>query len=280
MKAGWFDYLKAAFNARPFGMFVAPNWVGVAAFGLLGWFINPGFWALGAGLELAYLYMLASNPRFQKIVDLGLNEATEATTKNRTQELLAPLPQEERQRYDALTARCKSILEQQRSHAPAEAVDAQREGLERLLWCYLRLLITRQSLRRVVESDEREGESNRDLEQRVANLDRLLKGPEVTEDLRRSLNGQIEILKQRLETRAAAKQKFAFLEAELIRIQEQVELIREQSALASSPEVVSKRIDEVTASLGGTNQWIKEQQAIYGQVEDILVENPPISIQN
>ena len=48
---GLFDYVRAAFNARPFGMFVAPNWVGVAAFGLLG-FLNPGFWLLGAGLEL------------------------------------------------------------------------------------------------------------------------------------------------------------------------------------------------------------------------------------
>ena len=33
---GFFDYVGAAFNARPFGMFVPPNWIGLGAFGLLG----------------------------------------------------------------------------------------------------------------------------------------------------------------------------------------------------------------------------------------------------
>ena len=32
-KPGFFDYMAAAFNARPIGMFVAPNWIGLAAFG-------------------------------------------------------------------------------------------------------------------------------------------------------------------------------------------------------------------------------------------------------
>jgi len=51
-KPGFFDYVSAAFSARPLGMFVAPNWIGLAAAGLLG-VVNPGFWVLGAGLELA-----------------------------------------------------------------------------------------------------------------------------------------------------------------------------------------------------------------------------------
>jgi hypothetical protein len=49
-------------------MFVAPNWIGVGAFALLG-FLNPGLWVVGAGLELAYLLTLASNKRFQRTVD-------------------------------------------------------------------------------------------------------------------------------------------------------------------------------------------------------------------
>ena len=35
-KRSFWSYLKAAFNARPFGMFIAPNWIGLAGFGLLG----------------------------------------------------------------------------------------------------------------------------------------------------------------------------------------------------------------------------------------------------
>jgi hypothetical protein len=65
---GFFDYMRAAFSARPFGMFVAPNWVGVASFALLG-LVNPGFWVLGGGLELGYLAVLSTNRRFQRTVD-------------------------------------------------------------------------------------------------------------------------------------------------------------------------------------------------------------------
>jgi len=39
---GFFDYVRAAFNARPFGMFVPPNWIGLGAFALHG-AANPGF---------------------------------------------------------------------------------------------------------------------------------------------------------------------------------------------------------------------------------------------
>ncbi len=65
---GFFDYVRAAFSARPIGMFVPPNWVGLGAFALLG-VANPGFWVLGAGLELGYLAVLATNQRFQRVVD-------------------------------------------------------------------------------------------------------------------------------------------------------------------------------------------------------------------
>ena len=75
-KPGFFDYITAAFNARPFGMFVAPNWIGLGAFGLLG-MMEPGFWVLGAGLELGYLLALSTNERFQRLVAaVPLVEAT------------------------------------------------------------------------------------------------------------------------------------------------------------------------------------------------------------
>jgi len=279
MKAGLWNYLKAAFNARPMGMFVPPNWVGLALFGMLGAFVLPGFWLLGAGLELAYLYSLAFNPRFRKLVDAKASGSVLEREGDRAKALLAPLSAEDRAKYVELTARCTGILEQQaHTQAPKEAVDAQRAGLERLLWIYLKLLLTRQAIVRVVDQDDRRGEASRDLERRVADLEKRLKEPALDEDLKKSLTSQVDILKQRLEARAAARQKHAFLEAELTRIVEQVELIREQSALNTDPESVSQRIDQVTSTLGGTNQWIKEQREIFGEVENILDEAPPITL--
>jgi len=48
MKLGLMDYVRAAFNARPIGMWIPPNWIGLGVFGFLG-VLNPGFWVLGAG---------------------------------------------------------------------------------------------------------------------------------------------------------------------------------------------------------------------------------------
>ena len=58
-------------------------------------------------------------------------------------------------------------------------------------------------------------------------------------------------------SRQEARDKLAFLDAELTRIQEQVELIREQAVLTADPETVSQRIDQISATLGGTTEWIR-----------------------
>jgi hypothetical protein len=55
----------AAFNARPWGMFLPPNWVAVAVIALLG-LVHPGFWILGLGLELAYLLGLQTTENFNR----------------------------------------------------------------------------------------------------------------------------------------------------------------------------------------------------------------------
>ena len=70
------SYLAAAFNARPFGMPIPPNWFGVVAFALLGAFVNPGFWLIGAGLEGLYLWALSKNPRFRALVDSSTVDAS------------------------------------------------------------------------------------------------------------------------------------------------------------------------------------------------------------
>jgi len=115
------------------------------------------------------------------------------------------------------------------------------------------------------------------LEERIGALQARL-NESLSDELKKSLTGQIEILQQRLEKRREAKQKLAFLDAELMRIQEQVELVREQAVLMADPETLSQRIDQITTTLGSTTQWISDQQKIYGAVEDLMAEPPPVQM--
>jgi hypothetical protein len=271
-RRGFFDYLQAAFNARPFGMFVPPNWIGIGAFALLG-LADPGFWVLGAGLELGYLAMLATNARFQRTVGAGRGSGSDDQWQQKIAALVERLDDRDRQRYEHLAARCRAILDHQlhTGHVP-QGLDAQRDGLGRLLWMFLRLLIARQAIARVLH-EVRQGMPIVD---RLAAIEAQL-AREIGEDLRRSLGSQAEILRQRLAQQTEAQEKLMFLEAELTRIQEQVELIREQAALSTDPEQLSQRIDQIAATLGGTAQWIRDQQQMYGAMEDLLTEPPPLS---
>src|SRR3954468_3637570 len=273
-KPGFLDYLSAAFNARPLGMFVAPNWVGIAAFGILG-AANPGFWVLGAGLELGYLLTLATNTRFQQTVTARPVTAARAEWNQRIQRVLGRLDPADRRDYDALAERCRSIVEMQLQNAtePPDGLEQQAESLGRLSWMFLRLLLARRTIGQVMGGAQNDAE----LQRKIASLERQQVQTGLSEELARSLGGQLDILRQRLQQRTDGDRKLAYIEAELERIQQQVELIREQAAMSTDPELLSRRIDDITATLGSTGQWIRDQQQVYGAMEDLLSEPPPLT---
>ena len=273
-KPGFGQYLASAFNARPFGMVVPPNWIGLAAVGMLG-LVNPGFWVLGAGLELGYLLMLSTNSRFQRTVAAQASFGDRSGWDARIAKALASLDADERRRYTQLVDRCRSIIDLQTGTA-AQAppgLDAQQEGLGRLTWMYLRLLAARHTIEHVLQGAD--SHQARDLTRELNGLEHRVASGSLSAELRRSLEGQIEILRQRLARRAEADQQLTYIDAELTRIEHQVELIREQAALSTDPELLSQRIDEIAATLGGTSEWIRDQRQVFGAMDDLLAEPAP-----
>jgi hypothetical protein len=248
--------------------------VGLAAFGLLG-LTNPGFWVLGAGLEVGYLLTLATNRRFQQTVVNRPLSASRAEWNQRIQKVLARLDATDRRTYERLAERCRSIIELQ-LHAAAEppiGLEAQADSLGRLSWTFLRLLLARRTISDVLGG----AQNDVDLRKKIASLERQQDQPGLSEELGRSIGGQLEILRQRLAQRTDGDRKLAYIEAELERIEQQVELIREQAALSTDPELLSRRIDEIAATLGSTGQWIRDQQQVYGAMDDLLTEPPPLA---
>jgi hypothetical protein len=242
--------------------------------GFLG-FLNPGFWVLGAGLELGYLFMLSTHPRFQRIIKARLQHRTQQEQYAKLRGLISQLEDDQQERYLALEERCRGILRQLTLSDNSAAASAQGEGLRRLLWIFLRLLLTRQAITHALE--ESLGKGSKSLDIRIHELEEKLSAKTLGSDLRKSFQSQAEILRQRKEKQNEAREKLVFLEAELVRIQEQIELLREQAIISTGAEVVSNRIDHIAETLGDTTRWIKEQQQIYGGVEDLLEEPPPLS---
>ncbi len=268
---GFSRYIKEAFSARPWGMWVPPNWIAVAAFVLLG-LLEPALWLVGAGLELGYLLLLSTNTRFQRAIDAGDSFAEKKNTQQQVQSLLVRLDASDQSRYRQLESRCQKVLQEQHE-VPTVDLQAQADGLGKLLYVYLRLLLTRSGILHVLD-----GTTTRSIDVRISEVNTQLKNAG-TPELQHSLTDQLDILAERKKRHEAGRDKLQFIEAELTRIEEQVELIREGLAVTSDPTALSRRIDTVGDTLGTTTQWIKQQQELLGQTEDLLADPPPVVLE-
>src|SRR5688572_27877698 len=109
MKPGFLTYLSAAFNARPLGMPIPPNWLGLVAVGMLG-LMNPGFWLIGAGGALGYLLALTPNARFRATVYAKHLQDARCFWETSLASLIERLPAAERKRQEVLEERCRTVL--------------------------------------------------------------------------------------------------------------------------------------------------------------------------
>lgn len=259
------SYLAAAFNARPLGMPVPPNWFGLAAFALAGVFLSPGFFLLGAGAEAAYLYWLANNRRFRNSVDAGALQQDPADRRYR--ELLDPLPVAQRKRQDELEARAREIMALL-TRSPLMAAHA--DSLEQLVWLHLRLLVARSAIARVVQTAREESKALQAQEDAIDA--RLAKADELGAELRRSLEQQKAVIDQRQAGHTDAARRLEHVDSELQRIGLQVALLREQALLATDETSIGNSLDALAASFNEANRWLDGQRDLLGPFD--LDSNP------
>jgi hypothetical protein len=265
------SYLMAAFNARPFGMPVPPNWFGIAAFAMLGAFLSPGFWVLGAGLEVAYLAALSGSRRFRNVVDASRIEQQQAEdpADRRYRELLEKLAMSEQRRHQQIETRAREIIGMLRA-SPMMSTHA--DSLEQLVWLHLRLLAARQAIARVVHTAQQERAQLAAQEEQI--LKRLESG-EIGPELRRSLEQQVAVIDQRQEAHLNADRRFEHVEAELSRIDQQIALIREQALLATDEGSIGSSLDALAASFNEANRWLNNQRDLLGVFETSDYEHLP-----
>jgi hypothetical protein len=258
----------AAFWARPLGMPVPPNLFGVATFAMLGALLSPGFWLIGAGLELVYLVALSNNARFRAAVDAaGSGDRAVGQREARHQALWSSLPRTDQEAQAALEARCDEVLET----LGAEKGSTHADGLARLAWMHLKLLSARQALERVMASGSAEAAALEAQEQALA---RRLGGTDLSDDLRRTLDQQAEVIRARREGHLEAARRRERVQAELERIRQQVALVREQVLLSTGEAGVTSSVDSLSASLDEASRWLNDQQELLGSLDDLTAPPP------
>jgi hypothetical protein len=261
------SYLAAAFNARPLGMPVPPNWFVVGAFGLLGAFVDPGFWLIGAGLEGLYLWVLSRSARFRNVVDA--EGSGRASWDARYRSLAEPLDADARAQQEELEGVAGEIVE---LLSRSGAHEAQIGDVRQMAWLHLKLLAARQSIVQVLSAARRERTS---LEQDERRLEARLAENDADEALRRSLEQQLEVIRSRRAAHADAERRRELVHAELERLRHQVSLVREQALLATDEQSVAQSVDALSASLNEANRLLKDQRELFAGLDALGDEPPP-----
>ncbi|KFN50836.1 hypothetical protein [Arenimonas composti] len=263
-------YWWAAFNARPFGMPIPPNWFGIAAFAMLGGFVNPGFWIVGAALEITYLSSLAGSKRFRNAIDVG--ERREDPADARYLAMTERLDGRQRERQSSLEARAREIL---RTLDGSPMLAAYSDHLQQLVWLHLRLLNARQAIERVLATARREADA---LDEQERQLRRRLEEPNLSPDLRRSLEQQVAVIDQRQAAHADAAERGEHVDSELQRIDLQVALIREQALLSRDRNDLGGSLDALAASFNEASRWLDSQRDLIGTLDSPLEQRLPARV--
>jgi hypothetical protein len=269
MSRGPLSYLAAAFNARPFGMKIPPNWFVLAAFGLVGALVNPGFWLIGAGVEAFYLWVLSSNSRFRAVVDATSDADGKSGWSEQYFALLSRLDDRSRAQQGDMERQGAALVE---VLTRAGAFPAQLTDVRQLVWLHLKLLAARSALREVIGLGASE---QRQLDEHREELKDRLERTDLDEELRSSLTSQLQVIESRRQAHTVASKRCEFVDAEIDRLRQQLSLVREQALLATDEGSVARSVDALSASLNEANRWLKDQRELFAGFESFDDDPPP-----
>jgi hypothetical protein len=248
--------------------------------------LAPVLLPLVAAGELAYLTGLVSIPRFRAAIDAKVHgggasfasESAPAAPAPSLLDLLSGLPGDARKRFERLHARCvemRTIAAGVRG-ATADRASASEEmrtpGLDRLLWLFLRLLVSKTALDRFLQTM-----NEAEITTRLADLRKSFETAQAGGDDRvvRSLQDSIAMAELRLDNFGRAKKNADFVSIELDRIEGKIQTLAEMAVNRQDPDFLSSQVDSAAESMRQTEKAVSELQHLTG-LADQLEEPPPI----
>ena len=269
--AGLGEYLKRAFSYK---------WNLLFFFGgLAGALLSPtpdALVPLVAAVEAAFLGGMVANPRFRRAVDAQVYQEAKAPQAAAASQslttILGTLSQESRQRFEQVRNRClemRSLARSVRGGQGKPGEDLSTPALDRLLWVFLRLLVSDEALREflaqtnVDEIRSRLDETTKKLEAAEGGDERFV----------HSLQDSLAAQQLRFDNYGRAKQNAEFVRLELDRIEAKIQVLAESGVNQQDPNFLTSQIEDVTQSMQITEKAIRDLNQITGMVD--RMQEPP-----
>ena len=273
------DYLKEAFLFR-WNLLFFLGGAAAAALTPLAGVLLP----LVAAGELTYLAGLVSLPRFRSAIDAKVHaigaprdaRAVKPPAPVSLVAMLKGLPVDARTRFERLHARClemRGIAAGVRGAAGDQggaAEEIRTPGLDRLLWLFLRLLLSKTALDRFLQTMNEQEISTRLTDLRT-NLTTAQSGAD--DRVVRSLQDSIAMSELRLDNYGRAKKNAEFVTLELDRIEGKIQALAEVAVNRQDPDFLSSQVDSAADSMRQTEKAVSELQHLTGLADQL--EEPP-----
>jgi len=271
--AGIADYLKHAFLYR-WNMLLFVG--GAVAAALSPW--PDALIPLVLAVEVTYLRGLISRPKFRDAIDALVYQESKQPKPGQTgqatgdslPELVNSLHADSRSRFEALRSRCleMKIIARGVGGQRTSTEDLSTPALDRLLWIFLRLLVSQQGLDRFLSST-----SEAQIGARVEETKAKLAHAPQDERFKRSLEDSVAAQELRLQNYKKAVENAEFVRLELDRIEPKIPGLAESSVNRQDPDALSRQIDGVAESVRSTEGAMRELQQLTGLVDQM--QEPP-----
>lgn len=254
-------YLLRAFFAKPDIPLLRLPWnaIGVVAAAVAGWW-DPSIWGVAAAGEMIYLFTLASHPGFQQYIDAERIALLRLDSEDARYKLLSRVGGAARQRYKKLEEKRQRLAQLYREHSSDDLLlDSNMESLQKLTWMYLNLLVAQ---RNMVLAGSSASSDSREIAAQIAQHERELAGAG-SETVRHSKQATIELLRSRLDNLKTRDTTLAEIEADLARIEAQIDVAIDEATLRGRPSAISAGIELTSKMLENL-----EQETTYGSISE------------
>jgi chemotaxis protein histidine kinase CheA len=279
-RAGLFRYLKEAFAFRWNLLLLG----GASVAAVISGHADVAL-PLVAAAEVTYLAGLSSLPRFQAAIDARAHAEERGlaapppvrqdaqSARDRIVEVLKSLSEERRARFLRLRSRCVEMtrianaVRGETQDPSGAAVELRQPALDRLLWVFLKLLLSDQAIARFLQAaDAAQMQTTIDeLASRIAKREAAVPEAERADDrILRSLHDGLATAQLRKDNLGKAQSNAEFVAAELDRLENKIQAVTEMAVSHSDPNEMSSRIDAIAEGISQTEQTIRELQTITG----------------
>jgi hypothetical protein len=213
-------------------------------------------WPLVAAGEIVYIATMSTNARFQAVVRAQRERRLAGDAAGLVPQLLDRLSTAQVERFERVRRRCldlqRSLQTEGRNRVEGVLEGQLEEGVNKLLWVFLRTLVQQQTLANFCDTMPRE-----EIEATLRKTEAAMQQPDIPEAMKAAHEENAKVLRQRLENLHRAQENLEAVAVRLVRVENSIMLVQEQALTRRDPTFVESEVRSVTDGLHSLEEMMR-----------------------